>query len=288
MLRSVLDSTPYYFMGGRFYRRRDEPSNTGQACIGLTAQMHRVFGNGDLHGTVNIASVQPTHRVSLTETPLQIKSGAGLSSRIDFSRTLGSVVHEEARQIANAWGLAPRTPLSTILRSYSDLCPQTVDLFRALDRKGLQPVAGEVAVGFKDRQIATGIDLVCQDASGGVVLIELKTNQSELFNFGPARIPGMPDWVNSPYNMAQIQIVLGARMFAETFNIQPRQLYVVRAFRTIDMFECTLSDLERQRIFDMFVDPSQKRRRASPHVAPSEKKKPWKWAQIMKHRKRAR
>jgi hypothetical protein len=95
----------------------------------------------------------------------------------------------------------------------------TSKLWQAFARMKLTPVAAQVPVGCIELKVATAADVVCKDASGRRVVVEIKTGFLSYYHKHTGNnLRGIaPPQHDSPANQHQLQLLLTCELYRRTF-----------------------------------------------------------------------
>lgn len=133
----------------------------------------------------------------------------------------GKKVHEQMQQtVQMSWkDFSKRNP---------NIEPESYWLWAWIMSRKLKVLAPEVPVGFSEIDVATAVDMVCENKKGEVVLVEWKTGMENTFTIDTGNMKGvMNGYGNSESNQAQLQAYVTKMMFEETFGIKVKESLVV-------------------------------------------------------------
>jgi hypothetical protein len=106
--------------------------------------------------------------------------------------------------------------------------PRTVKIINTLSKMKYTILYAEYKVGDKNLKLGTGVDLVCQNADGEIVLLEIKTGGERYYTPKDAQRMKKPFNMldTSPWSQHQLQLLATKKLFEITTGIKPKHCYV--------------------------------------------------------------
>jgi hypothetical protein len=106
--------------------------------------------------------------------------------------------------------------------------PRLIKIVNEIIAKKYQLLYSEYKVGDKDLRLGTGVDILCLDEHGGIILIEVKTGYESGYT-GPAS-QRMKEPFNmldmSPWSQHQLQLLATRELFMTMTGLRVRGAYV--------------------------------------------------------------
>lgn len=106
------------------------------------------------------------------------------------------------------------------VRLYCDsISPEVAVCWKALAARSLSPVACQVVVGCTTLGRGTLIDMVCRDALGRFVVVELKSGFSTYYYKWTGNFMATPfeSQTDCPFNQHQLQLLIGTELYRRSF-----------------------------------------------------------------------
>jgi len=206
------------------FKVRNNDTDTEKTYRGLTRALRDVFWP-DYAYQESIYDATPR---SKTKRSKGKNRGGGLKFAQRRGLSRGTKTHRQLEDYVNM-------PMEEFLHQNG----KTLDVYTskaivAFREWGLVPLRAEVPVFDEATQVATSIDTLCMDKSGGLVLVEVKTGFDNYFmrGSGPMQGPLQFSYSNAPLNQAFLQALFSNELMSRCYGISADHIYVVNIGKT--------------------------------------------------------